>query len=420
MSNENETISQLLNIAMVEGKVCSKCNHVFDIGDDKHITGKENEILCSDCFNAIYIICDKCNMLTRKDETEYFEREYYCESCQEEHLIYCYHCESTQPARDSVVFQGNRYCVYCADDELMTCHNCGSLVDNDNAIEFEEHCYCPRCATRYLSWCGDCETYYRSNSDCPHCNYDDDDNDDNEFKIIKKYHHHKYNFRHIGNYKAITPYMGFELEVEYTKDRVDIESAIDTSIITKNFLLEEDGSLKNGVEIISHALTYKEHMKRKHIYKEMLTYLRTNSFKSHDTKTCGFHVHISRAFIRGTYAEKFMANFVFENKENLEIFARRGESTYALFKPYSSSPDTRYRAVNISSKTIELRFFKGTLNYTTFMATIQFCRCLYLWSKTQEIGSKNYSWKKFIDFIEHKHKGMNELKTYLTKHNINN
>ena len=143
----------------------------------------------------------------------------------------------------------------------------------------------------------------------------------------------------------------------------------------------------------------------------MLAELKKAGCKSHDTTTCGLHVHVSRSFFTMSETVK-LGLFVYFNKSRLETFARRTETSYAKFKPVLRSDlkaaghsDRRYEAINFeNARTIEFRLFKGTLNFETFMATLEFCDAVSRFVKTISAvciaGKDGDSWAKFESFVK--------------------
>jgi hypothetical protein len=128
--------------------------------------------------------------------------------------------------------------------------------------------------------------------------------------------------------------------------------------------------------------------------------------KSHQTHTCGLHVHVNRESLGGNSEARSdtVANAMIimnENWADIAKFSRRRESelndwsanpidrmdndSYAdnrddagkvkksAVKSYCSNTGNRYQAINVQNRnTIEFRIFKGTLKASTVLASIQF------------------------------------------------
>jgi hypothetical protein len=171
-----------------------------------------------------------------------------------------------------------------------------------------------------------------------------------------------------------------------------------------NVIAKYDGSLTSGFEIVSQPATYLAHTDNNIInWEGSMKVLKDIGYTSHDLGTCGLHVHINRDFFGDTkdsqnyngakivyVMEKFWKDFVLFSRRRghqLERWARvqnaKGDydnstekSTrslrYAFQKNYYDNRD-KYVAVNtLHDATFEFRIFRGTLNYETFKATLQF------------------------------------------------
>ena len=127
----------------------------------------------------------------------------------------------------------------------------------------------------------------------------------------------------------------------------------------------------------------------------MFDTLSVYGLKSHDTNTCGFHIHIDRRFF-GKSEDTAIAKllYIFEKfRPELMTFSRRTEEqagSWAQKRKYDGGNklwikkavkdskhycdhSERYYAVNLTNaQTVEIRLWKGTLNPETFEATLRF------------------------------------------------
>ena len=218
-------------------------------------------------------------------------------------------------------------------------------------------------------------------------------------------------------------YMGIELEVDTTtrntndmddEEYDEDEQNYDTHEhnYNSNFALhlmsggkdtiftKTDGSLHNGFEIVSHPMTLAKHLRTMKWQKGM-EYLTKMGYKSHNTSTCGLHIHINRNFfggksvqgINGAKIAYLMENnrqdiikFTRRRSEELDRWARFGDmarrlSQYATPRTksmlstsfrYQYNSRNKYVALNtIHANTFEFRIFKGTLNFGTLVASMQ-------------------------------------------------
>jgi hypothetical protein len=185
---------------------------------------------------------------------------------------------------------------------------------------------------------------------------------------------------------------GVELEVDRGEDAVDTAEAV-TEAGEGRVYCKRDGSLDRGFEIVSHPGTLAHHMYEMH-WSNISRICRKAGFKSHDTTTCGLHVHVGRAQLGEGYDAQYdaIANTIVlmaSLREKIVAFTRR--SDYALsrwaamptldltlpadelrLKAMETRYHGRYQAVNLQNDaTIEFRIFRGTLNRDTLMASLQ-------------------------------------------------
>lgn len=151
--------------------------------------------------------------------------------------------------------------------------------------------------------------------------------------------------------------------------------------------LEHDASLpRGGFEMISEPMTWKYILENKNRFQEAFEQLSAHGQKSHDSSSCGFHIHVSRAAFKNKAAINRAVAIVHGLRREMEKFGRRQSGSYYAF--HSISPSFSRRefesidqrghscAVNTQhengndKKTVEFRFPKGTLNVNTFIATI--------------------------------------------------
>lgn len=205
---------------------------------------------------------------------------------------------------------------------------------------------------------------------------------------------------------------GVELECEPRNDggnvRMDAYALSDRidEIPGGRTYCKSDGSLSNGVEIVSHPGTLAHHMYVMH-WRQIQRTCEKAGFRSHDAANSGLHVHVGRAQLGSTDAErddvarKVQVLFALYAAE-LTRFSRRRRSCLEQWAPinslgvtpddirhersssrlaawafahvpaYRSNHNDRYTAVNVTNTaTIEIRIFRGTLKRDTLIAAIQ-------------------------------------------------
>lgn len=203
---------------------------------------------------------------------------------------------------------------------------------------------------------------------------------------------------------------GVELECEPRRcgapkmDAAELSDRID-EIASDRVYCKSDCSLSHGLEIVTHPGTLAHHMYVMH-WRQIQRTCEKAGFRSHDTENSGLHVHVGRAQLGSTDAErdetirKVQVLFVMYAAE-LTRFSRRTRSRldqWAPFRSFGVSPesiratdgdtlaswarssvpttaydhDDRYAAVNVLNRaTVEIRIFRGTLKRDTLIAAIQ-------------------------------------------------
>lgn len=214
---------------------------------------------------------------------------------------------------------------------------------------------------------------------------------------------------------------GVELECEPRRDgapKMDADELSDRidEIAGDRVYCKSDCSLSRGLEIVTHPGTLAHHMYVMH-WRQIQRTCEKAGFRSHDTDNSGLHVHVGRAQLGSTDAErdetirKVQVIFVMYAAE-LTRFSRRTRSRldqWAPFRSFGVSPesiratdgdtlaswagssvpthaydhDDRYAAVNVLNRaTVEIRIFRGTLKRDTLIAAIQLVSNIFEYAMT--------------------------------------
>lgn len=300
----------------------------------------------------------------------------------------CAACHSPIYAEtQSLMLNNRRVCRSCA----IQCYNCRTTVARDEAHQinlgsdgdFEQYGVCNTCLTLHKT-CNVGHSYL-GKDECPVC---------------REYYVHSHSFRPqkpvlLGNGPL---WLGAEVEVELGDYEVSrFRHAFRTSGLCEYLYFKHDGSLSNGVEIVTLPCSLDFH--RTTFPWDALCNLLAQQGASADTRsTCGLHVHMSKTAFPMNVWER-MSYLVNNNQALMERIARRTQSErYAAYKPKHnikglSNDGDRYQAVNFTNQhTVELRIFRGSVRQPTILATLEFCVALaeycqraYLW----EIKSPN-------------------------------
>jgi hypothetical protein len=222
-------------------------------------------------------------------------------------------------------------------------------------------------------------------------------------------------------------FFGIEVEVEAGRNyELASEYAYRLEALDLAYL-KSDGSLNHGFEIVTGYTGLDVHA-------DMLKFFKKpwRGMRSHDTRTCGLHVHIDKKDVSLFHACK-MVFFINDsnNQKLIRDIARRSNHHYAKIgnkkasyqwlkdarkghDPLNRLNDDRTEALNFQNpNTIEFRLFKGTLRYETIMACLEFTYAT--WFFCRDTGVSELTSAKFIEFIcqPNQRKDTKYLRTYL-------
>lgn len=379
---------------------CSDCGEVTVNPDDDNFVEYNQSWYCRNCFDQSFCTCANCNDIITQDDSRYCEtcEQTLCSSCLDLNHITCIDCGETICQRNELsytTYNNGIICESCLQNGYHKCSDCGDLFPDGMLCynENDECDYCESCAERH-----------------------------NTSRYI-----HDYGYKPYAQYHGEQgPFIGIELEVESKGDTYCDEEAeylVDHYSDNENlFYIKSDGSLDNGMEIVSHPCIIEFH-KSQFPWSNVLSHLRDSGFKSHDTKTCGLHLHLSRASLTKSEQIK-LGIFVNMQIENMEVLGRRKNNSYAKFKDLSKNglkyaaenDEGRYEALNWNnSRTVEFRFPKGTLKIETLLATIELVDSLAKWVKTvstPQVCQGFPSWLLYRKFVQAN--GYKILDTYIT------
>ena len=370
----------------------------------------KNGFLCQDCHNEDFVTCADCGSLILAENAKVVNphlknKRYVCPDCSTNYYR-CSHCESLVSSDE--VWASDSDMIICnrCDNLYSICESCRCIVHEDDACYSDGHDYCQDC-------------------------YDDLDS-----SYVEEY-----------SYKPEAEFLGESEEGLYLGVELEIDDGCNLRTTTKriydefaNVYLKHDGSLSSaGFEIVSHPATLEFHTSELG-WKELMGICLENDYRSHDTTTCGLHIHLSRAFLGEEETEqdlniaKLIILFDRFWESHIVPFSRRD---YSALKNWADKPsvdcmntDTelevvdkvkkykslgRYKAINLqNSETIEFRLFRGTLNFNTFLASLQFVVVVSRFVKRVKLSDIfSASWEDIFLCIKYP-----ELKEYLIKKNL--
>jgi hypothetical protein len=209
--------------------------------------------------------------------------------------------------------------------------------------------------------------------------------------------------------KPEVSYIGFELEMTRPRyagenNATKVAEIANALGFKGEYITKRDGSIgDSGVEFVTQALTIDKYRGRYSKYLALFNQLRKAGFISHDAKNCGLHFHISKAPIVQLVKEMYrdtpenaerisnrggdryhavMADLIIADsfkklKQDLIKISRRQNKSGGQYAQWHTNlaryRETRYSAINCSSEaTYEIRIFRGTLNFNSFMIATEF------------------------------------------------
>lgn len=387
--------------------VCGQCGQIIPDFDLRHIVYHMD--MSNETITVVSLCCDECrsNMRVCRDCGRLFDDESELYSV-EHHGDICSYC-----------WEGGEYCY---------CDECGLLFCNEDVHVGESECICDRCFDRCgYATCANCgdllgpeESYYDEREDdvfCYRCYMDRPQ--------AEPTHIHNYTYSPTPHFWGAAwdsglLFMGVELEIDGSENVTECSDALyeigrDESL----FYMKRDGSLDatgtsdNGIEIVTHPCTFDFHMSE-FPWAQITDIAREHGYRSHDTNTCGLHVHISREALGDsddsrdlTIAKMLLLMDTFWDK--MVIFSRRDasklqrwackpncemtkddtlDSAMDKYKKYASKKShyDRYKAINLCNyNTVEFRLFRGSLKPQTILAALQMVRNFVDFSMTHSL-----------------------------------
>lgn len=354
--------------------------------------------------NEIIHNCSRCGAEVSGSDCTVFDGEVFCPRCLERETTFCEECGIRIHRDDNAGDINITLCRSCYDDPYVICDQCGRIIHEDCANYIHDEPYCDNCYNNY------------------------------ENPTI-----HDYSYKpdpiFYGSGKR---FFGVELEIDdggkdddNAATLLDIANSGDEKIYIKC-----DGSLDDGMEIVTHPMTLDYH-KTQMPWEEIMGKAISLGYKSHKSGTCGLHIHVNRETFGETRetqddAISRVLYFVEHHWNELLRFSRRTEkqmNQWAARYGYKNNPkeildhakrdgNSRYTCVNITNwNTVEFRMFRGTLKYNTLIATLELVnRICNLAVHCEDERLSKISWSDFVMSLNES--DCSELITYLKERRL--
>lgn len=359
-----------------------------------------------------------------------------------DHGPYSDECVEDDVAREQaglVLAEGTR----CEGGTDLLCHeeDCRQTADDDwitEALYRDQYQYCRSCGELFHSD----YVYYRESRDACYCEGCDpgEDEDEDDGRALYSYTTKIERVKSVILQRGVR-YFGLEVEMEFPgQDRSDTcEWALDNiPDLYTLCIFKEDGSINHGAELVTIPQTLDDWREA-----NPLQDLCNNSHwrriaKSHNTTTCGLHIHVSRNTVPEPTIAKLIVLMNDDSMRDLvTLIARRAPtSTYCLAQKKKWLSDTnylwqravdnhglpdakaklphyvrptrdickrqygqhgRYTPVNLTDHTLEFRIFRGTLRWETILASIEFCDAVIAYC--QQYGASAMNATRFREWL---------------------
>ena len=338
---------------------------------------------------ALHAVCTHCGRSVPPDALVEFDGQNLCAECLQEETFLCYYCGERIWEDENHGSDGTPLCARCYDNHYTHCTRCGRLLANDDArYEYDED----------DAYCEDC--YEESHGEI-----------------------HDYSYRPEPIfYGDGNRFFGIELEIDGAgeSDR-NAKRLLEIGNQSHEFIyIKHDGSLNEGMEIVTHPMTLEFH-RNEMPWNAIMQEAASMGYRSHSIGTCGLHLHVNRTTFGPTEAEQEPAiarilYFFEKHWEELLKFSRRTErqlKRWAARYGYKDRPAEildhakhgyggRYTCVNLTNyDTIEFRMFRGTLKYNTLIATLQMVDHICdvaLFLSDEEL--RELSWTSFVGGLD--------------------
>ena len=326
-------------------------------------------------------VCEFCGKELTAETCFEHEEKYMCSDCYETKTAVCVDCGVRIWRYNNAGCAHTILCSNCFDDYYTYCEECGQLIHND------ETCY------------------EDDSSDIPYCR--------SCFERIFESAIRSYSYKPDPIFYGKNDlFLGVELEVDIGGEENDHAERITypANRTEERMYCKHDGSIESGFEMVTHPMTLNYH-KKKMPWTKIMDKAIEYGYRSHQTSTCGLHVHVGRKELGETYEiqEDVISRIVYfieAHWNELLKFSRRTEtninrwaSRYGLSNTTKETYDKakkgngmgRYVCLNLYNPfTIEFRIFRGTLKHSTFIATLELVHEIC----TQAMNAFDSSWEK--------------------------
>ena len=213
----------------------------------------------------------------------------------EENKLYCAHCGALISEDDDYEeVNGEIVCISCYEHHTTTCDRCGNTIWIDDGYGDEYTTLCRHCYENHYTRCSCCDALLHED-DAYHLNGEDYCSECYHDEVDKSRSIHDYGYKpepiFYGDSKR---YFGVELEIDQAgKDSDNADELLTIGNRDADCIyIKGDGSLDDGMEIVTHPMSLEYH--KQFQWDEIMKKAIYLGYRSHQTSTCGLHVHVNR------------------------------------------------------------------------------------------------------------------------------
>ena len=339
--------------------------------------------------------CGRCGTAKREDTSSSVEggnngSEVWCADCVDYYTFFCDSCQEHYNSRTVVG------------------HNVSSRRDNE--------LWCENCTEYHAGWCEVCDHYEHIDQMCE---------PEDEVELFS--YNYKPRVRHIlalGEDSSVRTY-GIELEMEPSHnegERKFLVNALEAAF-GSDFYCKQDGSLDDGVEMVSHPHSLQ---KWYDLSNELQTVLRESAeqgMRAWTKSNCGLHIHVGWDHFTKSHAMRF--TLLFARNEAKWVKAANRRSTYADFKAIQGGVAMKVKnpgwahhfdAVNLNGNggtTIEVRIWRPSMAVGRILGSIELVDAAYEYTRdmtAHDAISGGLDFDSFVEFVEDSGKWPNAVR----------
>lgn len=144
------------------------------------------------------------------------------------------------------------------------------------------------------------------------------------------------------------PFYGIEIEYEYQGGEATADDKtweMMPSISANGFYVKRDGSLKNGLELVSHPFSWKHWQEKEKSIHNMLRQMRDIGLRSYKGGRCAIHVHVGlQSFKNIAHIYKWMYLWL-SNRQFLRAVSKRIPRTFNQYAYVPKNPANTFRSL---------------------------------------------------------------------------